>query len=294
MRFDLTDLRLFLFVVEAGCITRGASQANMALPSASARLRGMEDIIGLPLLERGRRGVAPTPAGDALAHHARIVLRQVEQMRGELGKYSRGLKGYVRLLSDTTAMTEFLPEALAPYLSAHPNVYIDVKERTNTAIVKAVEGGFAEIGIISDTSETGALQLLPFARDRLVLVVPKESPLAERRQVAFQEVAGHEFAGIGSGSHLQDYLAKHAAGAQPLTYRIHMSTFEGICRMVEHNVGLGIVPETAAERCRKRMSIRTIKLTDSWAMRHHSLCIRKLEALSPHARDLAQHLTSCH
>jgi molybdate transport repressor ModE-like protein len=91
MRFDLIDLRLFLLVIEAGSITHGATQANLSLPSASARLRGMEEMIGHPLLERGRRGVEPTPAGDALAHHARIVLRQIEQMRGELGEYSKGL-----------------------------------------------------------------------------------------------------------------------------------------------------------------------------------------------------------
>jgi DNA-binding transcriptional LysR family regulator len=97
VRYDLTDLRLFLLVVEAGSITHGAAQANLALPSASARLRGMEDLIGLPLLERGRRGVEPTPAGETLAHHARLVLRQIEQMRSELGEYSQGLKAHIRL-----------------------------------------------------------------------------------------------------------------------------------------------------------------------------------------------------
>src|SRR5580658_2702332 len=101
MRFDLIDLRLFSLVVETGSITRGAAQANMALASASARLRGMEETIGLRLLDRGRRGVEATPAGDALAHHARIVLRQIEQLRGELGDYTKGLKGHVRLQANT-------------------------------------------------------------------------------------------------------------------------------------------------------------------------------------------------
>jgi DNA-binding transcriptional LysR family regulator len=60
MPFDLTDLRLFLRVVEGGSITSGAERAFMALASASARIRNMEDTLGVPLLTRGRRGVAPT------------------------------------------------------------------------------------------------------------------------------------------------------------------------------------------------------------------------------------------
>jgi DNA-binding transcriptional LysR family regulator len=63
MRFDLTDLRLFTHVAEAANITQGASRTNMALASASERIRGMEDSLGVPLLERKRRGVHLTPAG---------------------------------------------------------------------------------------------------------------------------------------------------------------------------------------------------------------------------------------
>ena len=198
MRFDLIDLRLFLLVVEAGSITHGATQANLALPSASARLRGMEEMIGHPLLERGRRGVAPTPAGDALAHHARIVLRQIEQMRGELGEYSKGLKAHVRLLANTAAVTEFLPQSLAPYLASHPTVDIDLKERLSTEVVKAVAGGLADVGIISDAVDCGVLQLLPFAIDRLVVIVPRTNPLAQHRRIAFQDIVGHEFVGLRS------------------------------------------------------------------------------------------------
>src|SRR3546814_3555933 len=153
MRFDLTDLRLFLHVAEAGSITHGADRANMALASASARIRGMEEALGVPLLERGRRGAKPTPAGQALLHHARVVLQQMERMRGELGDYARGLKGHVRLLCNTAALTEFLPEALAGYLAAYPNVDVDLEERLSYEIVQAVAEGLADIGIVADSAD---------------------------------------------------------------------------------------------------------------------------------------------
>jgi len=63
MRFDMTDLRLFLHVVEAGSITAGADRAHLALAAASARIRGMEDDLGTSLLERMRHGIEPTAAG---------------------------------------------------------------------------------------------------------------------------------------------------------------------------------------------------------------------------------------
>jgi molybdate transport repressor ModE-like protein len=115
IRFDLTDLRLFVHVAEAGSITHGAARANMTLASASERIRAMEEALNAPLLERKRRGVQLTSAGTVLLHHARIVSQQLEQMRGELDNFGKGLRGHVRLLSNIGAM-EFLPVTLAAFL----------------------------------------------------------------------------------------------------------------------------------------------------------------------------------
>src|ERR1700761_4986039 len=109
MRLDLDDLSLFRHVAEAGSITGGAARANLALAAASTRLRGMEATIGSTLLERGRAGVSLTPAGHALLAHARRLLAGAERMREELSGYAGGAAGHVRLLSNTNALTEFLP-----------------------------------------------------------------------------------------------------------------------------------------------------------------------------------------
>ncbi len=199
MRFDLTDLRLFLHVAEAGSITAGAERAALALASASARIRGMEAAAGTALLQRGRRGVAPTPAGEAVLHHARLVLQQMERMRGELGDYARGLKGHVRILGNTAAVTEFLPEPLAEWLAAHPRIDIDLEERPSHAIVEAVAAGLADLGIVADMADGGAadggdgLERIPFRIDRLVLAVPRGHPLAARRRDRLRRGAGRGF-----------------------------------------------------------------------------------------------------
>jgi molybdate transport repressor ModE-like protein len=294
MRFDLTDLRLFLLVLETGSITHGAAQANMSLPSASARLRGMEEIIGLPLLERSRRGVEPTPAGDTLAHHAKLVLNQIEQMQGELGEYSKGLEAHIRLWANTAAITEFLPKGLAPFLAGRPNIIVNLKERRSVEIVKAVSSGVAEIGIISSAVDHGTLQTFPFATDRLVLIVPRGNALAEQRRIAFREVVGHPFVGLSAGNPFQELLCEQAALAgRPFSLRVRMRTFEDVCHMVEHGVGFGIVPQTVVKKFRGRLGIHSIGLTDGWATRNLALCVRQFDTLPRYARDLVKHLSTC-
>jgi DNA-binding transcriptional LysR family regulator len=291
MRFDLTDLRLFLSVADSGSITKGAERAHLALASASERIRGMEEALGVALLARGRRGVRPTPAGQALLHHARLMLEQHERMKGELGAYARGLKAHVRLLCNTAAISEFLPEALGPYLAAHPNVDIDLEERPSYLIVQDVAQGLADLGIVADTVDLGDLQTFPFRTDRLVVVVPRRHALARRRQLALRDVLDRDFVGLSAGSALQDHLGQHAARlGHGLKLRVRVSGFDAVCRMVERGAGIGIVPDTAARRCRRAMAISIVPLSDPWALRHLTLCVRRLDALPAHAQELVLHL----
>jgi len=288
MRFDLTDLRLFLAIAETGSITHGAGQCHMALASASARVSGMEAALGIALLERGRRGVRPTPAGNALVHHARLVLHQLERMRGDLGDYARGLKGRVRLLANTAALTEFLPDPLAGFLAAHPNVDIDLEERPSHDIVRAVASGFADLGVVADHVGVAGLETRPFRVDRLVLVVPHGHALAAQRSVGFAEILDEAFVGLTSGSALQGHLDRHAAQAgRPLSFRVRVHDAATVCRLVGGGLGIGIVPETAARRARRAATVRIVRLSDPWAVRHLVLCAPAFDRLPVHARRLA-------
>jgi DNA-binding transcriptional LysR family regulator len=291
MRFDLTDLRLFLHVADSGSITNGAERAHLALASASARIRGMEETLGVALLTRGRRGVRPTPAGHALVHHARLMMEQLERMKGELGAYAHGLKGHVRLLCNTAAMSEFLPEPLGTYMAAHPNIDVDLEERPSYEIVQAVAQGLVDLGIVADTVDFGDLQTFLFRVDRLVAVMPRRHALARRRQLAFREIVDRDFVGLSAGSALQDHLGQHAArSGRALKLRVRVRGFDAVCRMVERGVGIGIVPETAARRCRRAMAISLVPLSDPWAVRRLTLCIRRFDALPVHAQRLVEHL----
>jgi DNA-binding transcriptional LysR family regulator len=149
VRFGLTDLRIFLIVVECGSLTEGARTIHLALASVSERIAGMEAALGAPLLERNRRGVRVTAAGKALVRHARSILGQIEQMRGELRTYATGLKGRIRLLSNTAAMATFLPPQLCQFLAAHRDLSIDLEKRPSADIVQALVDRRADLGTLS-------------------------------------------------------------------------------------------------------------------------------------------------
>ena len=291
MRFDLTDLTLFVHVIEAGSITQGAGRMHLAVAAASTRIRNMEATLGTPLLHRERQGVHPTEAGRTLLHHAQLLLQQAERMRGDLAEYAHGLRGQVRLMSNTNALTEFLPEALSAFLAAHPQVNIDLEERLSDEIVGAVADGTADIGIVAGTVEMTGLEILPFRVDRFVLVVATSHPLSTAKRIAFSEVLDFDFVGLDRASALQRFLSEKAERiGRRLRLRVQLRSFDAVCRLVECNVGIGVVPATTAERQSKTMSIHRIELTDEWAVRRLTICVRRQADLPLYARELIRYL----
>lgn len=293
MRFDLVDLRLFLSVVEAGSITHGAERVHLAIAAASTRIRNMEVTLGVPLLERDRRGVRPTEAGRTLLQHARVLLEQIGRMRDDLNEFAQGVRGQIKLLSNTNALTEFLPEPLSAFLAAHPQVNIDLEERLSNEIVRAVAEGTADIGIVAAIVELAGLETLAFRTDRFVLVVAAEHALAAHREVAFAETLDSDFVGLDRASALQRFLSEKAEQiGRHLKLRVQLPSFDAVCRLVECNVGVGIVPATTAERQAKTMGFRRIDLTDDWAIRKLTICVRRLADLPVYARELVRYLAA--
>jgi DNA-binding transcriptional LysR family regulator len=291
MRFDLIDLKLFCEVVDAGSITAGAARCALALAAASTRIRGMEQSLGAPLLTRSRQGVVPTPAGLTLLKHARAMLDQGARLREGLGAYAGGASGEVRLLANTNALTEFLPEALSSFLAAHPQVSVDLEERLSDEIVGLVAEGVADIGIVAGTVDVGALATYPFRSDRFVVVTAADHPLAEQPRVRFAEVLDYDFVGLDRTSSLQRFLAgKASREGRPLRLRVQLRSFDAVCRLVECGVGVGVVPQTTAARAAKTMALGVVELADDWAVRDLTIVVRAAEELRPYARELVESL----
>jgi DNA-binding transcriptional LysR family regulator len=291
MRFDLVDLQLFVAVADSGSITAGAQRVHLALASASARIKGLESALGGALLHRRRRGVEPTAAGESLLDHARIILHNVEAMRGDLAAYASGAKASVHLLANTSGLSEHLPKALAAFLREHPDINIDVEERESTDIAAAIATGSADLGFAAEYALPVHVERFRFGEDRLMLVAARRGAFAGRRQIDFQEVSTCDFIGLTNSTALALHIAKYAArlGVR-LRYRARLRDFDAICQLVAADVGVAVVPEAAARRCAQSLPITMIRIRDAWANRKLAICARSFRSLPRPAKLLVEHL----
>src|ERR1700692_2951891 len=242
MRFDLVDLQLFIAVADSGSITHGALRAHLALASASARIKGLEAALGVTLVKRRRRGIELTAAGENLRDHARLIMHDVENMRGDLAVYASGVRASAHLLANTSGLSEHLPKALAAFLREHPDISLDVEERESTDIAAAIASGAADLGFAAEHALPDNVERFLFSEDRLTLVAPRRGEFAGRRQIGFQELAACDFVGLTNSTALQIHIAKHAARlGMRLRFRARLRDFDAICQLGAGGVRLASV-----------------------------------------------------
>ncbi len=291
MRFDLTDLRLFVHVAAGGTITEGARRTHMTLASASERIRGMEASLGAPLLERSSRGVQPTPAGHTLLRHARLLARQLEELDAELVGDGAQLRGHVHLMCNTSAMAIHLPQALSGFLALHPRVSLELEERSSHAIVHALHHARCDIGLASDAVDLDGLHSEVFRDDPLCVIAARAHPLGRQPGTSLSEVAALPFVGLGRGSALQQHVDQHASRqGLRLAYRVRVADLASVCRMVGSGVGVAVVPRIVASQWARSAGLHRLAIAEPWAARRLVLCTRMAEPLSVTAIALIDHL----
>jgi DNA-binding transcriptional LysR family regulator len=271
MRFDWTDLQLFVHACEAGSMTAAAGRSHLTLAAASARLRGMEAQAGVALLRRHSRGVKPTSAGEALLRHAHAVLAQMAQLRGELALHGRGALGKIHLMCNTSALVHHLPPLLAAFLQKHPSIDTVVEESASHLTVQALRQGATDIGIASDAEDLTGLHTAFFCKDPLVLVLPRGHALARHRSVSFAQALDIDLVGYTTTSALHTYLSLQAAQlGKPLRLRANLGSFDAICTLVGQGIGAAVVPEAVLVKGDRRLTVRP--LSDAWAKRSLVVC----------------------
>lgn len=291
-RLDLTSMQLFVAVCEEGSIARAAQRERLAASAVSKRLSDLETSVDTPLLYRHARGVDLTPAGETFLHHARTVLFNMDRLQVDLDEYAAGIKGHVRVHANISAIVQFLPEDLATFSLAHPHIKIDLQEHVSPDIARAVADGQADLGIAHVGQPLRDLATLPYRKDRLVVVVPPQHPLAAQTAVDFAQTLDYDHVGLHSNSAL--YLAMRRAATQagkPLKLRIQVTGLDAMCRMVQAGLGIGLLPDRAFALLGPGMgALRAVALTDAWAERTLQLVARDFGTLPITARMLVEHL----
>ena len=279
---DIDSLALFVRAAELRSLTKAAEASHIGLAAASRRMALLEHRFRTALLERSPRGVDVTPAGAALLPHARALLIEVNQMQAEMRDHANGQKGALRILANTSVMTDSLPGDLATFSRANPDVRLVVEERWSDEIVRGGQAAEADIGIVVSDSPIDGLISQPYCIDRLAVVMRNDHPLAGLEELSFNHVLEEEIITLESGSSMTRLIAAQAVIAErTLQMRVQVRSFETICRMVDAGLGIGLLPSQAAQVLSKGLGLTVRTLDEEWACREMLLVFKPERAVQP-------------
>ncbi len=268
LRHDLTSLRLFTALCETQNLSRAAERMNMALSAASRRLHQIEEEVSAPLVRRLPHGMEPTVAGLTLLRYARAVLSLSDQLIADIGDYRAGVSGRVRVFASSSALVECLARDLADFSRQYPDVRIDLEERPTAETIQALKRRIADIGVIVRGQPIGDLVSHPYAKDRLAVAVHRDHPLAGRASLKLAELLDEDFVALDTGSAVYRLLDDQVrALGRVIKLRVQVRSFEVMCQMAAHKLGIGILPESALRPLADSLGIRLIHLDEPWAVR---------------------------
>lgn len=292
---DPLTLRHFVAVCEEGSIARAAAREALVASALSKRIGALEAGLGVTLLHRRRRGVEPTPAGEALLARAREVLSALERVRGEVGAFAAGLQGSVRVLASPSVLAERLPEDIGRFLAAHPGLTVSLDERVSIDIVRSLHQGAADVGVLWDHVDLAGLHVVPYHRDHLCVAVTPAHRLARRPRVVFAELLepglDQPTIGVAPGGLMDQLLRRQAALlGRTMAYRVQVSSMDAACRMAAAGLGLAILPREAATPHAGAGRLALVPLDEPWAVRRFVIVRRPPPLQSVGAQRLGDFL----
>jgi DNA-binding transcriptional LysR family regulator len=277
---EIGQVEAFLAVGTFGGFRRAAEALRVTQPAVSARIKALEASLDVRLFERGRAGLALSPAGRALRPHAEQLLHSVALARQAVHDLRPSSGGAVRIAAALSICTYLLPDVLKRFQAAHPRVMIAVRSGHSKEVLDMVLGGDAEIGLARSLHHP-AVQTLSLRDDPLILVGLARAWPRARRRVRLDDVADCPLILFDRGS--SDWTLSHGlfrrAGLVPNVV-LEVETIETAKKMVERGIGLAFLPLLAVAREIARKVLVAIEVVDAEPLS------RSLDVIHPRQRPL--------
>ena len=285
-------MRSFLAVAETGAITEAAERVGVTQPALSRRIQQLEEHLGVELLARGRKGVQLTEIGRLVQHEAQGIVARYEQMREMVSSHQRLEGGTVRIGGGATAVSFILPEAIAAFQAAHPQVRFQMREAGSSEIAGDVVAGQLELGVVTLPVRDRELDVTPLTTDHIVLVGRRDHPLAQRRRVRIQDLADQAFVAFEAGSALRQIIdgKLREAGVEGNVV-MELRSIPAILRMVLTTGNLAFVSQLGMEQ---RGDVVALPVQGLRIARHLAVIARRGAVLSPAAAAFSERLRSLH
>jgi DNA-binding transcriptional LysR family regulator len=289
VRFDLTTLKLFVSAIDHGSIASAAEHEHIVASAASKRIGDLETGLGVALFLRQHAGVVPTAAGEALASHAREVIKTLNRIPGALSTLAADDQPDIRILANQTAVVVVVAD-LASYIARRPGVKIRLGEGQSLPIIESVVQGGADIGIIGHFQPTDRLHVVAYRSIPLMLVMPASHPLAGREAIPFAEALDFDLITLTQGTAIRGWaLAAAARMAREPKFTMQVQSYEAMRAMVQAGLGIAVMPAANIVPYEDLLQVRALPLTDDWArMQLYLVCDRRTAAIPAVEQLLAQ------
>lgn len=262
---DLSALELLLSVIELGSMGRAAEAHGISQPSASSRLRHLEKLVGVPVLERSALGSRPTAAGALIAEWARAVVDAAHRLDAGIDTLRERRHSQLRVAASQTIAEYLFPQWLVALRSRAPQVAIALQSGNSDDAARAVLEGRAEIGFIEGPRAPRGLQSRLVARDRLVVVVAPGHAWARRTVIGLEELAATPLIqrepGSGTRTAFERAVTARLPGWKP-TALLELSSTTAIKTAAAAGAGPAVLSSLAVEAELAAGTLRSPRVRD--------------------------------
>jgi DNA-binding transcriptional LysR family regulator len=241
---EIRQLRAFVAIAESGTFTAGALRVHVTQAAISMQIRQLETEIGARVFVRAPRHVILTEAGEQLLRRARHILREHDAALDEIAELAGAERGRLRIGSASAmVLTEQLPAILKELRKQHPAAEIAVTSGTSEVLVDQILAGEVDVAFVSLPVDVRGIKTERLSEDQLVAIASPQHKLAKQRTISAYTLAGERLILGERGGNTRRLIDQFFAQAGvTLHVAMELSRQQAIRRMVEEDMGVGIVP----------------------------------------------------
>ena len=257
-------LRVFREVLNHGSFSAAADALSYSQSAVSQSIAALETELGVPLLERDRRGARPTDAGAALAPHADVILARLEAAEAEVAAITGVRGGRLTIASFPTAGATIVPLAVATFRDAYPEVALSLAEGEPEEIAPRLRAGEFDVALLFEFEGVSeglgdGLRRIELLEDPMYLALPDDHRLAEAPRVRLEDLSEESWVQTSATSPCARHVVRscHAAGFEP-TVSFETDDYQTVQGLVAAGVGVALIPQLALSTVRDDITIRAL------------------------------------
>lgn len=277
---DFDQLITFLEVAKQGSFSRAGEKVFRSQSAVSAQIRQLEQEYGDRLLDRSGKTVKLTPAGQVFYDYAERLKRLREESLIAVADHSGTPRGTLRIGANETTCLYVLPEVFAEYCRRYPPVQINIYRNFSYKIMEKLENGSIEVGILTLPIQSPSLEIQPIFRDKLMLMVSPNNPLAKHKTATIRDIVKHPvlLPKTGHTRRLLDKLLR--PHRDELQIRMELASVGMIKSFVAADLGVSLISSSFARDEVAAGRVKLIDLEDVELFRELGLAYRRDRTLS--------------